>query len=69
MLAWEGYFPNRPESYKEDVTGRLARLRNSVPEPMELGYHLRCGMANDELGVMRSDAANTVEVKSSQEQV
>ena len=26
VLAWEGYFPNRPESYKDDITGMLARL-------------------------------------------
>ena len=48
VLAWEGYFPNRPESYKEDITGMLARLGNAVPEPVELGYHLCYGTPNDE---------------------
>ena len=33
VLAWEDYFPNRPESYKEEITGMLARLGNAVPEP------------------------------------
>ena len=40
VLAWEGYFPNRPESYKEDITGMLARLGDAGPQPVELGYHL-----------------------------
>ena len=33
VLAWKDYFPNRPESYKEDITGMLARIGNAVPEP------------------------------------
>ena len=33
VLDWKDYFPNRPESYKEDITGMLARLGNAVPEP------------------------------------
>ena len=61
VLAWEGYFPNRPASYKEDITGMLARLGNAVPEPVELGYHLCNGTPNDEHVVMPSDLANTVE--------
>ena len=62
MLAWEGYFPNRPESYKEDITGMLARLGNAVPEPAELGYHLCYGTPNDEHVVMPTDLANTVAI-------
>ena len=62
VLAWEGYFPNRPESYKEDITGMLARLGNAVPEPVELGYHLCYGTPNDEHVVMPTDLANTVEI-------
>ena len=48
VLAWEDYFPNRPGSYKEEITGMLARLGNAVPEPVELGYHLCYGTPNDE---------------------
>lgn len=60
VLAWEGYFPNRPDSYKEDITGMLARLGNAVPEPVELGYHLCYGTPNDEHIVMPKDLANAV---------
>ena len=62
VLAWEGYFPNRPESYKEDITGMLARLGDAVPEPAELGYHLCYGTPNDEHVVMPADLANAVEM-------
>ncbi len=62
VLAWEGYFPNRPASYKQDITGMLARLGNAVPEPVELGYHLCYGTPNDEHVVMPTDLANTVEI-------
>ncbi|MCY4310458.1 MAG: hypothetical protein OXC54_03960 [Rhodospirillaceae bacterium] len=62
VLAWEGYFPDRPDSYKEDITGMLARLGNAVPEPVELGYHLCYGTPNDEHLVMPKDLANAVEM-------
>ena len=62
VLAWEGYFPNRPESCKEDITGMLARLGNAVPQPVELGYHLCYGTPNDEHAVMPTDLANAVEI-------
>lgn len=62
VLAWEGYFPNRPDSYKQDITGMLARLGNAVPEPVELGYHLCYGTPNDEHLVMPADLANAVEM-------
>ena len=62
VLAWEGYFPNRPESYKEDITGMLARLGDAGPQPVELGYHLCYGTPNDEHLVMPTDPANAVEI-------
>ena len=62
MLAWEGYFPNRPASYKQDITAMLARLGNAVPERVELGYHLCYGTPKDEHVVMPTDLANTVEI-------
>ena len=62
VLAWEGYFPNRPESCGEDITSMLARLGNVVPEPVELGYHLCYGTPNDEHVVVPTDLANTVEI-------
>ncbi|MCY4429209.1 MAG: hypothetical protein OXC11_02300, partial [Rhodospirillales bacterium] len=62
VLAWEGYFPNRPATYKQDIVGELARLGNAVPEPAELGYHLCYGTPNDEHVVMPTDLANTVEM-------
>ena len=62
VLAWEGYFPNRPATYKQDIVGELARLGNAVPESAELGYHLCYGTPNDEHVVMPTDLANTVEM-------
>ena len=62
VLAWEGYFPNRPDSYKQDIVGMLARLGYAVPEAVELGYHLCYGTPNDEHVVMPADLANTVEM-------
>ena len=62
VLAWEGYFPNRQEGYKEDITGILARLGTAVPEPVEFGYHLCYGTPNDEHVVMPTNLANTVEI-------
>ena len=62
MLAWEGYFPNRPESYKEDIPGMFTGLENAVPEPVEFAYHLCYGTPNDEHVVIPTDLANTVEI-------
>ncbi len=62
VLAWENYFPNRPETYKADICGMLARLGDAVPEPAELGYHLCYGTPNDEHVVMPEDLANAVEI-------
>ena len=62
VLASEDYFPDRPESYKEDITGMLARLGNAVPEPVELGYHVCYGTPNDEHVDMPTGLANTVEI-------
>ena len=39
-LAWEGYFPNRPEIYKEDITSMLARLANAV----EIAHGMMAGL-------------------------
>ena len=62
MTPDKGYFPNRPESYKEDITSTLVQLGNAVPEPVELGYHLCYGTPNDKHVVMPTDLANTVEI-------
>ena len=62
VLAWEGYFPNRPDSYREDITGMLARLGSAVPAQAELGYHLCYGTPNDEHVVMPADLANAVDI-------
>ncbi len=62
VLAWEGYFPDRPESYKQDITAMLVRLGDAVPEPAELGFHLCYGTPNDEHVVMPTDLANAVEM-------
>lgn len=39
----EGIFPNRLDHPFDDIVSRLIRLGRSVPEPVELGYHLCYG--------------------------
>ncbi len=43
VLVFEGYFPTRPEDYKERIVTLLGRLGGAVPPAVELGYHLCYG--------------------------
>jgi hypothetical protein len=56
VLVFEGYFEDRPASYKEDVAAELARLGNCLPADIECGYHLCYGSPRDEHLVLPRDA-------------
>src|SRR5262249_31235012 len=48
VLAFENYFKDRPADYKAQTFGMLARLGDSVPAAIEMGYHLCYGSPADE---------------------
>ena len=62
ILAFEGYFPDRPADYKAAMFATLGRLGDAVPEGVELGFHLCYGSPADEHLVQPRDAAILVEV-------
>ena len=62
VLLFEDYFPHRPEDYKEQVFGLLARLGERVPDTVDLGYHLCYGSPADEHLVMPKDMGILVEI-------
>ena len=62
VLVFEDYFEHRPEDYKTEVFDMLGRLGDSVPEGVELGYHLCYGTPAQEHLVMPKDAAILVEL-------
>jgi hypothetical protein len=62
VLVFENYFPGRPADYKREVFESLGRLRNLVPEGVELGFHLCYGSPADEHLVQPRDAAILVEL-------
>ena len=64
VLLFEGYFPHRPDDYKQQVYGLLARLGGRVPESVELGYHLCYGSPADEHLVMPNDMGILVEISN-----
>ena len=64
VLLFEDYFQHRPDDYKAQVYGLLARLGDRVPEPVELGYHLCYGSPADEHLVMPRDMAILVEMSN-----
>jgi hypothetical protein len=55
VLLAEGFFPDRPADYAEQIVSELARLGNAVPPDAELGYHLCYGSPADEHLVMPRD--------------
>jgi hypothetical protein len=57
VLVFEGYFADRPATYRDDVFAELGRLGNAVPEPVLCGYHLCYGSPADEHLAMPRDAA------------
>ncbi len=62
VLVFEGYFPHRPSTYKQDIAAELARLGDAVPDDVECGYHLCYGSPRDEHLVMPKDTAILVEI-------
>ena len=62
VLVCEGFFPDRPAGYKEQIAAELARLGGAVPDAVELGYHLCYGSPADEHLVMPRDMAVMVEM-------
>jgi hypothetical protein len=62
VLAFEGYFKDRPADYKKQTFDMLGRLGDAVPAGVELGYHLCYGSPADEHLVQPKDAAVLVEM-------
>ncbi len=62
VLAFEGYFKDRPADYKQQTFDMLGRLGDAVPAGVELGYHLSYGSPADEHLVQPKDAAILVEM-------
>jgi hypothetical protein len=62
VLAFEGYFKDRPPHYKRQIFDMLGRLGDAVPVDVELGYHLCYGSPKDEHLVQPKDAAILVEM-------
>ena len=62
VLVYEGFFPDRPASFKAQIAGELARLGQAVPDAVEMGYHLCYGSPADENLVMPRDTAVMVDI-------
>jgi hypothetical protein len=55
VLVAEGFFPDRPDDWPQQITSELARLGDAVPPEVEMGYHLCYGSPADEHLVMPRD--------------
>jgi hypothetical protein len=62
VLAFEGYFKDRPVDYKKQTFDMLGRLGDAVPADVEVGYHLCYGSPADQHLVQPKDAAILVEM-------
>jgi len=62
VLVFENYFAERPSDYKAQIFAELGRLGESVPEAIEMGYHLCYGSPQDEHVVQPKDTAILVEI-------
>ena len=62
VLAFEGYFKDRPAHYKTQTFDMLGRLGDAVPQGVEMGYHLCYGSPRDEHLVQPKDSAILVEM-------
>jgi hypothetical protein len=62
VLAFEGYFKDRPTQYKTQIFDMLGRLGDAVPTEVEMGYHLCYGSPKDEHLVQPKDVAILVEM-------
>ncbi len=64
VLLFEDYFPHRPDDYKAQVFDELARLGDSIPPDVDMGYHLCYGSPADEHLVMPTDMGILVEISN-----
>ena len=62
VLIHEGFFPDRPAQWEEQITAELARLGDAVPPAIEMGYHLCYGSPADEHLVMPRDMGVMVRI-------
>ncbi len=62
VLMWEGYYPERPARYKDQILGELAAVGDAVPAGVELGYHLCYGSPRDEHLMQPADMRAMVEI-------
>ena len=64
VLLFEDYFSYRPDDYREQVFDELGRLGLTVPESVDLGFHLCYGSPADEHLVMPDDMGILVEISN-----
>jgi hypothetical protein len=62
VLAWEGYYEPGPVDFRTETLGVLTDVGATVPEPIELGYHLCYGSPLDEHLVQPKDTRVMVEI-------
>ena len=62
VLLFENYYEHQPDNFKEQVFLMLARLAGSVPDDVELGFHLCYGSPYDEPLVRPQDMSILVEL-------
>jgi len=62
VLLFENYYERQPDDYKVQVFSMLTRLASSVPDDVELGFHLCYGSPYDEPLVRPKDMSILVEL-------
>jgi hypothetical protein len=62
VLMYEGFYPERPRDYVEQIQDELARLGAAVARDIELGYHLCYGSPRDEHILQPKDMGVMVEM-------
>jgi len=62
VLIHEGFFPDRPDDWEQQISAELARLGDAVPPAIEMGYHLCYGSPADEHLVMPRDTGVMVRI-------
>jgi len=62
VLMWENYYNYERPGCREEIFSVLSAIGDSVPEPIELGYHLCYGSPRDEHLIQPKDTANMVEM-------
>jgi hypothetical protein len=59
---YEGFYPERPKDYVEQIQGQLQRLAAAVSVGIEVGFHLCYGSPRDEHIVQPKDTGVMVEI-------